>query len=51
MGIGTLISTVGAGLVMQMVYSVIKFEPRELKHKDVVEVSRVILGKMKCRTL
>ncbi len=50
-GIGTLISTVGAGLVMQMVYSVIKFEPRELKHKDVVEVSRVILGKMKCRTL
>ncbi|MBQ8117416.1 MAG: hypothetical protein IJ147_05100 [Lachnospiraceae bacterium] len=49
-GIGTLISTVGAGLVMQMVYSVIRFEPRELKHKDVVEVSRVIFGKIKCRS-
>ena len=37
-GIGTLISTFGAGLVMQLVYSIIKFEPRKLKHRDVFTV-------------
>lgn len=42
-GIGTLISTFGAGLVMQLVYSVIRFEPRNLKHKDIAEVSAVLL--------
>ena len=39
-GIGTLISTFGAGLVMQLVYSLIKFDPRGLKHRSVFEVSR-----------
>ena len=39
-GIGTLISTVGAGLVMQLVYNIIKFEPRKLKHRDVFDVVR-----------
>ncbi len=34
-GIGTLISTFGAGLVMQFVYNVIGFEPRKLRHRDV----------------
>jgi uncharacterized membrane protein YczE len=34
-GIGTLISTFGAGLVMQFVYNVIGFEPRKLSHRDV----------------
>ena len=37
-GIGTLISTFGAGLIMQLVYSAIHFEPRNLKHRDVIEV-------------
>lgn len=37
-GIGTLISTFGAGLVMQLVYNIIKFEPRKLKHRDVFTV-------------
>ncbi len=37
-GIGTLISTFGAGLVMQFVYNIIKFEPRKLKHRDVLTV-------------
>ncbi|MBP5353907.1 MAG: hypothetical protein J6Y67_02070 [Lachnospiraceae bacterium] len=37
-GIGTLISTFGAGLVMQFVYSFIRFEPRTLKHRDVFAV-------------
>ena len=44
-GIGTLISTFGAGLVMQLVYSLIKFEPRKLKHRDIVEISKVIIRK------
>ena len=44
-GIGTLISTFGAGLVMQLVYYPIKFEPRELKHKGVIEVSKALVGR------
>ena len=37
-GIGTVISTFGAGLVMQLVYSALRFEPRNVVHRDVVEV-------------
>ncbi|MBO7613459.1 MAG: hypothetical protein J6S81_06570, partial [Treponema sp.] len=43
-GIGTVISTFGAGLVMQLVYYIIRFEPRNLKHRGVVEVSRQLLN-------
>ncbi len=45
-GIGTLISTFGAGAVMQLVYSVIHFEPREIKHRDAAEIIRIILNKI-----
>ena len=41
-GIGTLISTFGAGLVMQLVYSIIRFEPRKLHHRDVLTVARAL---------
>ena len=41
-GMGTLISIFGAGLMMQLVYMVIRFEPRELKHKGVIEVSKML---------
>ena len=41
-GIGTLISTFGAGLVMQLVYSMIHFEPRTLNHQGVIEVSKIL---------
>ncbi len=41
-GIGTLISTFGAGLMMQVVYSVIRFEPRSMHHKSVLETIRDI---------
>ena len=44
-GIGTVISTFGAGLVMQLVYSLIRFEPRELKHKGLFETVRILSGK------
>ena len=42
-GIGTLISTFGAGSVMQLVYNVIRFDPRKLKHKGVGEVAAALI--------
>ncbi|MBR0266375.1 MAG: hypothetical protein IJQ71_02960 [Clostridia bacterium] len=44
-GIGTLISTFGAGLVMQLVYSALHFEPRSLRHRDIVEIWKVLRGR------
>lgn len=44
-GIGTLISTLGAGAVMQLVYNALRFEPRDVRHRDVIEVSRLLMGK------
>ena len=43
-GIGTLISTFGAGLVMQLVYHIIRFEPREIKHRGIIEITKVLLS-------
>ena len=43
-GVGTLISTVGAGAVMQAVYNIIRFEPRDVRHRDVLEITRVLLA-------
>ena len=42
-GIGTLISTFGAGLVMQVVYSLLHFEPRKVKHLDLLTVTRMLV--------
>ena len=44
-GIGTLISTFGAGAVMQLVYTAVRFEPRDVRHRDVLEVTRALLGR------
>ena len=44
-GIGTLISTFGAGAVMQLVYHLIRFEPRDVRHRDVIEVVKELTGK------
>jgi len=41
-GIGTLISTFGAGLVMQLVYNALRFEPRNIRHRDIVEIWKVL---------
>ncbi|MBR3538962.1 MAG: hypothetical protein IKN79_07810 [Eubacterium sp.] len=41
-GIGTLISTFGAGIVMQIVYSLMHFDPRTLEHRDVIAVIKEI---------
>lgn len=46
-GIGTLISTFGAGLVMQLVYNIIHFEPRKLQHKGVIEVTKLLFKRQK----
>jgi uncharacterized membrane protein YczE len=43
-GIGTIISTFGAGLVMQLVYNAVGFEPRDIVHRDVFQVLREIRG-------
>ena len=42
-GIGTLISTVGAGAVMQVVYNILRFEPRHVKHRNIAEVTQVLM--------
>ena len=44
-GIGTLICTFGAGSVMQLVYSVLRFEPRDVKHRDLFEITSALLRK------
>ena len=41
-GIGTLISTFGTGIVMQIVYNILGFEPRDLKHKSVIETVKIL---------
>ena len=40
MGIGTLLSTFAAGGVMQLVYNLLRFDPRDIRHRDVFEVLR-----------
>ena len=44
-GIGTLISTFGAGLVMQLVYSLMHFEPTKLNHRGVMEITKELVSK------
>ncbi len=46
-GIGTVISTFGAGAVMQFVYQIIHFEPRKVRHRDVFQVARELAGQRK----
>lgn len=44
-GIGTLISTVCAGAVMQLVYNLLRFEPRSVEHRDVKAIVRALAGR------
>ena len=41
-GIGTVISTFGAGAVMHLFFDVIGFEPRKMEHKSVIETIRIL---------
>ena len=44
-GIGTLISTFGAGIVMQVIYNLLKFEPRQIRHRSVTETIRDLFSR------
>ena len=43
-GIGTIVSTFGSGLVMQIIYDRIKFEPRNVRHQSVIETWKTLRG-------
>ena len=43
-GIGTLISVACAGLVMQAVLAIVHFEPRSVRNRDCLEVTRILIG-------
>ncbi|MBR1407618.1 MAG: hypothetical protein IJ573_01810 [Clostridia bacterium] len=43
-GIGTVVSTFGAGPVMQIVYTLIRFEPRTVRHRGIAEVYGLLVG-------
>ncbi len=42
-GIGTLYSTFGAGFVVQIIFSLIRFEPRSVRHRDIAEITKVLI--------
>ena len=44
-GVGTLLSAFGAGAVMQLVYQLLRFEPRDVEHRSVVEVNRQLAAR------
>ena len=44
-GIGTLISTFCAGIVMQVVYNLLKFELRQVRHRDVIGTLRILFSR------
>ena len=43
-GIGTLISTFGAGMVMQFVYNLFHFDPRSVRHRNVIEITKLLIS-------
>ena len=43
-GIGTIVSTFGSGLVMQIIYDLIRFEPRNVRHRSVIETVKILKG-------
>ena len=41
-GIGTLINVVGTGVMMQIVFRLVHFEPRKVAHRSVISVSKTL---------
>ena len=41
-GIGTIVSTFGSGIVMQIVFSFIKFDPRAIEHRSVIDTLNIL---------
>ena len=44
-GIGTVLSTFGIGVSMQIVFRLLKFEPRSVRHQSLFEVTRALLAR------
>ncbi|MDO4537489.1 MAG: hypothetical protein Q4B54_04950 [Coriobacteriales bacterium] len=42
-GVGTLLSALCAGAVMQFVYQLLRFEPRDVKHRSVSEIGQQLV--------
>ncbi len=41
-GIGTLINVIGTGVMMQVVFKLVHFEPRDVKHRSVIPISKIL---------
>lgn len=41
-GIGTIVGMIGMGLVMQLVFKILKFEPRNIVHEDILDTLNCI---------
>lgn len=41
-GVGTVISTFGIGIVMQIVFRIMHFEPRGVTHRNLIETTRML---------
>lgn len=44
-GVGTIISTFGYGVFMQAVFGLVRFEPRDVVHKDIAATCALLTGK------
>ena len=49
-GIGTVLPSFGVGYAMQAVSALLRFEPRAVRHQNVVETSRALFGKSDWRS-
>ena len=47
-GIGTIVTTFGSGLVMQIVFTAIRFEPRAVEHRSAAETVVMLRGRTDC---
>ncbi|NLF26272.1 MAG: hypothetical protein GX592_00120, partial [Clostridiales bacterium] len=43
-GIGTVISTIGIGVAMQIVFRLLRFEPRSVAHEGLIETARALFA-------
>ena len=49
-GIGTVVSTFGSGLVMQAVYALLRFEPRTVEHRSVMDTAGILRNRPRTNT-
>lgn len=49
-GIGTVVSTFGSGLIMQLIFRLIRFEPRQIAHQSVIDTMRLLRAKREGET-